>query len=1415
MKNRVLILLTIWILAGLPGALRAQEIVHSVRHYSAANGLSQNTVMTILQDRDGFMWFGTWDGLNRFDGYEFKVYKPAPIESNGASNRVDKLHEDSLGYLWMHAYDGGFYRLNKHTDQLQPTPVKSTRFGNRLTYRSNYLEQKKGVIWITGEDRLLRVLEDEADSDDNDLKMTVFKLSEEANFLLTDRQENLWAGTSKGVECISSNDKQTLYAPGKSANDNHFTCGLNADQHLWFGTESGTLWRYSLQKKQFTRIALPIGSTISNILSLNDHQLLLTTDKEGFLTYDTQNGLVALYSSKTTKSIRSNRFTNAFRASDGRIWLLNEEYGIWRFTPGTGEIRRYTSTPDKRFEGLQFNHFFAFEDAQGRLWLNPYGGGFAMYDATTDQLISPLGGVSNMVHSAYIDRSNRLWVGSYSLGLDCITTQPKLFEVRDTRSVNPLSCEVRALLQMQNGDLLEAGKDKTIRLYDNQHRLKGTKPTPQLVYSMLEAPDGTMLLGTKGDGLITIQGQRITKTSHLDSDPTSLLCDNIYDMAFGSDSSLYLATYDGGVNILRNGQFIHCKNGWNNYPNDFGSKARCLLFLDDTTLLAGTTNGLLRINTRTLATRQTPYYDIRCMAFDQQGNLWVGSFGGGLLMISNPHQEDILAEDNCRHFSTHDGLSSDIVLSIVMDKEDELWLTTENTICRYQRDSHTFLTYNPLSATNNAVFGEAKGICLQSGEIYFGHSGGDCSFLPDRIIRSDEFPPLHFTDFVILDKHGRRTMLEDQIIYSPSIRLTHNETVFSIGFAAQEYDHPEKIQYAYRLDDVDKEWNHVGTERHVTYSNLPAGDYVFRLICTNADGIWSEKEVVLHLHISPSPWVSWWAILLYLAALCGIGYWLYKTFAAGNRIRQELEVEQKVTDIKLRFFTNISHELRTPLTLITGPVESLLRSETLSPIAKTQLQIVSSNASRMLRLINQILDFRKIQNQKMRLRVQQFDLVKQAEETADNFRKEAADKRISFRIEHNVEDPMVWADKERIDTILYNLLANAFKFTPAGQTVTLRVSDKPNFLLLEVQDTGVGIPKEKRSVLFQRFSSNNEINPTKDKTGTGIGLNLVKELVSLHGGYIEVDSEVGVGSTFKVMLRRGKEHYGSDVDIIVGDTSTLESVQPVAEEPEEPIKMHKETILVVDDNSDMRTFLTEIFQNDYNVLDAENGEHALKLARKNNPSLIITDLMMPEMDGLELTNHLKSDILTSHIPVILLTAKSAIESRLEALRYGADDYITKPFSPEYLIARVVNLLAQRERLREAYRSLILSPQEEVTATPQTPDEIFLAHLYDFMVQNMDNNNLSVEDLVREMALGRTVFFNKLKSLTGLSPVEYIRDIRIKKAAELLLDGRYNITEVTYMVGLNDSRYFAKCFKKAYGVTPTEYKRQQQVGGTES
>ena len=613
-----------------------------------------------------------------------------------------------------------------------------------------------------------------------------------------------------------------------------------------------------------------------------------------------------------------------------------------------------------------------------------------------------------------------------------------------------------------------------------------------------------------------------------------------------------------------------------------------------------------------------------------------------------------------------------------------------------------------------------------------------------------------------------------------------------------------------------------------------------------------DNERILDIVILPSFWETPIAYVLYiLFILIIILVAVYILFTI-YRLKHEVSVEQQISDIKLRFFTNISHELRTPLTLIAGPVEQVLKNDRLPADAREQLVVVERNTSRMLRLVNQILDFRKIQNKKMKMQVQRVDIVPFVRKVMDNFEAVAEEHRIDFLFQTEKEHLYLWVDADKLEKIVFNLLSNAFKYTPNGKMITMFIREDENTVSIGVQDQGIGIAENKKKSLFVRFENLVDKN-LFNQASTGIGLSLVKELVEMHKATISVDSRLGEGSCFKIDFLKGKEHYDKETEFILEDaeapvrmgqvvdianssiqSETLipdesEKIEAVYEEDAAKEENSKELMLLVEDNQELREFLRSIFSPMYRVVEAADGREGANKALKYLPDIIISDVMMPEKDGIEMTRELRADMTTSHIPIILLTAKTTIESKLEGLEYGADDYITKPFSATYLQARVENLLMQRKKLQSFYRDSLMhihisAGQEDAPVATDVPsaeedtsetvpatlemspnDRKFMDKLVELMEQNMDNGELVVDDLVRELAVSRSVFFKKLKTLTGLAPIEFIKEMRIKRATQLIETGEFNMTQISYMVGINDPRYFSKCFKAQVGMTPTEYR----------
>lgn len=1033
---------------------------------------------------------------------------------------------------------------------------------------------------------------------------------------------------------------------------------------------------------------------------------------------------------------------------NGVIWSADLNPGVLRFRDG--KWRRFTPPSDRRYAGTVVRNLIVLRDQQGRVWVNPTNGGFGYYDHKTDEFINPLR-CTNCIHSAYFDREGLLWLSTYDKGIECLNFEARSFILHDLSIWGQKLGEVRAFA-IDEGKLLTICKDE------------------RMIYSIVRTDKG-LYYGSRKYGIITPNGA---------PSPYRTNCSAVYDMLYVNET-LFVATYGGGVNVF--------------YPDGrrvvlaAGENVRCLELGKAGELYAGSTNGLIRLVDDKMDI--IPCNDVRCLQYTPDG-LFVGTFGSGLFQLTQIDGRDTLI---------HHDVNERIVLAISGDGGDNLYMTSETGITTYNYKTGVHQYINPLERSRSAYFTEAKALRLESGEVLFGFNQGYVEFDPAKIRSVSTELPLR-----IIRAQSKDGFIN---IHKPA-RLPNNSGFFTITYAALEYADPERIRYQYRLDGFDKDWVNAGTKREASYTNLPYGHYTFRVRSTNRAGVWCDNEQTMEFYIEQTIWLRWWMWCLYIFVLSGLLAASVFISRRNERLKQNLQQGEELNKAKLQFFTNVSHELRTPMTLINGPIENILRTETLSPSVRKQLEIVDANGKRMLRLINQILDFRKINNNKLRLRVQENDLYELIRMTAANFQKEASDRNINLQIVKQIEDTRVWCDRENMDTVIFNLLSNAFKFTQDGKTISIRLDERSSYLICSVCDEGIGISKDKLEHVFDRYASEQGNAPT-NRPGTGIGLSLVKEIVNLHHGFIEVDSRVGEGTVFTILLHRGKEHFGQDVDFVVSDTTAeVPAEKEVAATEMDAIDRKRKLIMLVDDNDDMRVFLSTILSGQYDVIGARDGVEALPLIVNQQPDLVVTDLMMPNMDGLELTRNIKSSETINHIPVLLLTAKSAIESRLQALERGADDYLTKPFEPEYLVARVKNIIAQRENLEAYYRGRLLQNKDNEPEAETTPQDAFLARLMAVMEKEMDNNAFSVDDLVGQIGIGRTVFFNKLKSITGLSPVEYIREVRIKRAAQLLRNPQYNISEVAYMVGMNDARYFSKCFKQTYNMTPSEYRKRVEM-----
>ncbi len=1482
--------------------LAKAQTTASFTHYSSEDGLSQNTVMHMLQDRRGNLWLSTWDGINRFDGYSFKNYK-ARLDNNInlSHNRIDKMFEDKYGFLWLQTYDGHAYRFDPRTEQFELVTAVTQQGASGNVNFIHLLPG--GNIWIlTEHEGGIRVSTSEKDYSfsceeyslpaGNLPAMRIHKVHE-------DRLHREWLLTDNGLTCLANDDVESsvsFFAEKESKTGSPFYTVMEQHDRLYFGSHKGRVWCHELQSGQFKLIQLPIESSVISIHALSTGEVIMVTAADGFFLYRPDNEETEHYAASRLPNAR---IISAYVDRHDEVWFEQRVIGtVAHFNPHTHTVRiERMAVETSAFEPTR-PAFHIHEDCFGTLWVHPYGGGFGYYDREGGQLRPFYNNrqagewrFSNKLHSAFSDRQGNLWLCTHSKDLEKVSFLPRQFEL-STPTGQPdetQNNEVRSLWEdaehnlwvgLKGGKLMVMGAGRQELGYLTEAGTVSWQGTALRgnVYHIMQDRQGNFWISTKGDGLVKAEPvgnlcYKLTRYVNSHDNLYSLSDNSIYCTYEDEQGRIWVATFGGGINYLtRNAAgddiFINHRNHLKSYPIDRCSKVRFITGDTKGNIWIGTTGGALRVNGKFRVPEEASFYhavripndlqslsnnDVHWILPARSGELYFATFGGGLNKLT---AVDDKGKARFRSYTMRQGLPSDVLLSIREDKAGNLWISTENGISKFDPKTEKFENYNDRDISHRIRFSEGASEVTSLGNVLFGTVSGICYFCPDSIRKSNYVPPIVLSDLLLANEQvvpGEQSVLKQTLDETARLELSHRENIFTIQYAALDYSAPDQIQYAYRLEGFEKTWNNVGRQRTATYTNLPKGSYVFKVRSTNADGVWTENTRSLPIEVLPSFWETPVAYLLYVLLVLAVIFIAVQTLFTFYRLKHRVSMERQMTDMKLRFFTDISHELRTPLTLISGPVEYVMENWKMPDEAREQLQVVERNTKRMLRLINQILDFRKIQNRKMKMQVQRVNVVAFTRKIMENFDAVAEEHRIDYLFETEKEELALYVDADKYEKIVFNLLSNAFKYTPNDKMITVFLHEDEHSVTVGVQDQGIGIPDNRRKSLFLRFE-NLVDKGVFNQTSTGIGLSLVKELVDMHRATIEVESKVGQGSCFTVTFLKGKEHYDETTEFLPDDMMPHAAMKGQVEEAsgslpvvadEEPAANEeaartsgKELMLLVEDNAELRLFLRNIFASEYRVVEAENGVQGFEKAMKYLPDIIISDVMMPEKDGIELTRDLRDEISTSHIPIVLLTAKTAIESKLEGLEYGADDYITKPFSATYLKARVKNLLAQRRKLQELYRATLLSvpataiENEEVppTVVPEAQaeaksvadaspalelspnDRRFLDNLVAFMEKNIDNGDLVVDDLVKVVSLSRSVFFKKLKTLTGLAPVEFIREIRINRAALLIRTGEYTIAQIAYMVGINDPRYFSKCFKQQMGMTPTEYKEKKAEQG---
>lgn len=1348
---------------------------------SSKDGLLSNSVNAITKDHYGMMWFATDDGLNKFDGINFTVYRHMPGDSTSLrANEILALHEDPAGNLWIGTSGGGLSRYDRQKNIFIHYPTK----GQTGELPSNGVirgicSDETGKVWVAQYENLFML--DPAANTLSRIDLTVADNGHPTAKILTcvfaDSQQRIWAGTTQGIylyERASNRVRRFQHTPGQPGSliSNEIRAITeDKDGTIWIGTTAG-LCTFRPNGAGFDSYSFLSGPASA----LSSHEInCIAPDDAGNLWVGTSEGL-------HIADIRSQRVTT--------------------YKPRAGYMHSLTSKWIK----------CAYIDQQGIYWLGTFRGGINKYDKNLNlfdiklsKAFFPQTRPTTIISSFAEARNGEVFIGSDGGGLFRYNRKTEQVSAVDlglpVHNQHPLS--VLALLMTHDNKLYIGTYAWGLIVLDpatgaRQYMQQGPGAADlnsNYIFCLKEDSKGQIWIGMNGEGVNVLKDGKVvmkfTPRPRPDAGNEVMLPMNGYVRAIEEDTAgnIWIGSHGGGVNV-----YHPQTKQWTTY---------------------------------TQSNSRLPSDKVQVILRDSHGRMWVGTFGEGLSLY-DPVQKTFIT------YSEKDGLQNTTMYQVVEDFNGLMWLSTNTGISSFDVAKKTFSNYTYHNGVQNNNFVRASGIRLSDGDLMFGGLEGFNYFDPARLTINRNVPQVMLTDLKISNKSvipGDDAPIQSHISVADQIHLAYKQN-FALSFVALNYTLPKQNHYAYKLEGFDKDWNYTGTINTASYTNLDPGEYTFHVKASNNDGVWSANDTIIRIYVRPPFWRTTWAYIFY-AVVAG-SLLLYSRHRGITRLRKKFLLEQERQEakriqeldrLKIKFLTNLSHDFRTPISLIMGPVDQLITSEK-ADNRLDKLSMIKRNARRLLNLVNQLLDFRKMEEHELTLQLSQGELVTFVKEVTDAFMDFAERKHIHFLFRSEMPALYAFFDHDKMERILFNLLSNAFKFTLEGGNVRVELAalDKPaepqhQWVAIKVKDSGIGIAKDKQEQIFERFFQTNTSAAVLNQ-GTGIGLSITKEFIKLHGGTIEVESEPGQGATFIIHLPL------QTVVMEPGETPATPAITaaPVQEEmnvtaeglvsvPVAAASPGSATdlplVLLVEDNEDFRFYLKDNLRNNYKVLEAANGKEGWQKALAHHPQLIVSDITMPEMDGISLVQKLKADKRTSHIPVILLTALTGEEKQIAGLQTGANDYITKPFNFDVLLVKIKNLLLLNNTLKTTYTKQIKVFAPEVAVA--SADEQLLNRIVCHLEENLTNPQLSVENLSKELGMSRSSLYNKLLELTGQTPVEYIRSYRLDKAAILMEKSDMTIAEIAYEVGFSTPNYFAKSFKSKFNLLPSEFIARHRKG----
>jgi len=1423
-----LLVLTCWDLAN-------GQIVANIVHYSTANGLSDNRVTYILRDKSGFMWFGSWAGLNRFDGTNFLNFKSYPGDNSDLrNNRIDEIVEDFENrYLWVRTYDNRVYCFNKRTQQFIPiSTLLKGKINDKVTFQ-RILAVKKNEIWLkTINNGVVWINYSGAVQPEVGANKFRVIVAQNSSFFHLDRLNNAWVGTVSGIiraDKLPDGDRK-IYAVKRLLDSTIIGVAEDKD-YIWLASAKGSLTAIGLDLKNVRTFNLPTGG-INYLLVSKVYPRIYCSTNSGTLYSISSDGII-----QKQFQVRSALYA-MFEQRSGILWVESQLHGGIRYSPDARELQFPFPKASYDFKPWLWNYTLV-EDRDNVVWTNA-AEDLRYYNDNTKKLtpFSTKGNPSRQknIRRLFLDPDGVLWFGSGTQGIEKVVLQDQHFKLRPATqqlTLENLENDIRGLMVDRKNRQWVGTKSGSVHVYQNGKKLQGlfTSEFKNLggVYCILEDKKNNVWMGTKSGGVLLAKpngnGQYSVSQFLFNKDfPGSNAIYSLYEDGRGR---LWAASFGNGlVEIIQKDEkviFNTVQNTFKGFPPNGFNKIRCIAEDKSGWIWLGTTNGLLIFNPNQQGTYSFSIYkkvpneiaslggnDVQYIYRDTDDKMWVLTATGGLNLALSQNQKSL----SFKNYSRKNGLPSDVLLSCLEDDQKNIWIATQNGISKFIHGKQKFQNYNYNDGLENVTYSESSCARTKDGDFVFGTPSGCLIFNPEKISAKKVNAQLALTGLQInsqvITPALEGSPLTSDINETERIVLEHDQNVLGLDFAVLDYHQNERLDYEYRLVGYDDVWRSTEGQTRATYTKLPAGKYLFEVRSLNDERFEKIPYHSLRIVVNNPPWRSWWAYMIYLVMIVGLIILGRKVAITVFKLKQGIVVERQLADLKLGFFTQISHELRTPLTLVINPSEEILKHETLSDRGKAYMTVVVKNTRRMLRMVNQVLDLRKVQSGEGTLRLFNIDVVQFVKEHIDYFRASLIQRNLLIEVNSVLPKLNALIDPEKLEIVLFNALANAIKFSPENGVISITIDKlSEKIFRITVADEGTGVQEHELSDIFRLYYEGKQFGQNQNK-GTGIGLALSKELILLHRGKIWAEHNKPNGLKLIIELALGMGNYKLD-DIVENTGVHSTPVQllngPILVPDHDFIlnveKGEKLRILLVEDNDELREFLTVKFSDVYQIETAKDGAAGLEKVKSLQPDLVLSDIMMPRMDGLQLLEQIKNNPETSHIPVILLTAKYAVESQIEGLKYGADYYITKPFDFQLLETAMEKVLKQRQKVFEQIQQEEELPAEETRVMTQY-DQEFLQRVIEVVESKLDDSAFNVEEAADLTRMSRSAFYRKFKSLTGIAPVEFVRDTRVRKGKEILDAGEDNVSMVAYAVGFSTPKYFSVCFKAVYGINPSDY-----------